>query len=65
MNDLYQNVTDRIVVAAEADTLLWVKSWSVAGDLSPMNTAMRRPYRGVNYLLLGLEVEPRGYSASH
>jgi antirestriction protein ArdC len=64
MNDLYQNVTDRIVAAIEAGTPPWIKPWSVAGDLRPLNAATRRPYRGINSVLLGLEAQTQGYARS-
>ena len=63
-HDLYQSITDRIVAAVEAGTPPWVKPWSVSGDLRPMNAATRRPYRGINNLLLGLEADLRGYTHS-
>ena len=51
MNDLYLQVTSRIVEALERGTAPWVRPWSVV-DAQPMNAASRRPYRGINVVLL-------------
>ena len=62
-HDLYQEVTDRIVAAIEAGTPPWVKPWSVS-DQRPRNATTNRAYRGVNYVLLGLEADAKGYPDS-
>ena len=61
-HDLYQAVTDRIVVALEAGTPPWIRPWS--GDLErvPVNGFSRRPYRGINCILLTLEAQLRGFA---
>lgn len=51
--DVYQLVTDRITAALEAGTIPWQKPWASLGGL-PRNLASRRPYRGMNVLLLSL-----------
>lgn len=51
--DVYQLVTDRITAALEAGTVPWKKPWAAVGGL-PRNLATRRPYRGMNVLLLSL-----------
>jgi antirestriction protein ArdC len=61
MRDLYQEVTDRIVASLEAGVPPWVKPWSGDPDPLPLNASTRRPYRGVNVLLLQLESFARGY----
>jgi antirestriction protein ArdC len=63
MNDLYQSVTDRIVAALEAGTPPWVKPWTANADSGlPVNAGTRRPYRGINVVLLMLEAMSRGYN---
>jgi antirestriction protein ArdC len=59
--DLYQVVTDKIVAALEAGTPPWIRPWS--GDLErvPVNGFSRRPYRGINCILLTLEAQLRGF----
>jgi antirestriction protein ArdC len=61
MKDFYQDVTNRIVAAIEAGTLPRVRPWSVS-DHRPRNAATKRPYRGMNSILLGLEAQLRGYA---
>ena len=60
--DLYQVVTDKIVAALEAGTPPWIRPWSGALEAIPTNGASRRPYRGINYVLLTLEAQLRGFS---
>jgi len=59
-DDLYASVTERIVAALERGAPPWVKPWSQDLDL-PMNAASRRPYRGINTVLLALEATSHGY----
>jgi antirestriction protein ArdC len=61
MRDLYAEVTARIVAALEAGTPPWIRPWS--GDLErvPVNGFSRRPYRGINCILLTLEAQLRGF----
>lgn len=62
MRDLYAEVTSKIVDALEAGTPPWIRPWS--GDLErvPTNGSSRRPYRGINCVLLGFEAQLRGFS---
>ena len=62
MKDFYQDVTNRIVAAIEAGTPPWVRPWSVT-DQRPHNAATKRPYRGINTVLLGLEAGLKGYAS--
>ena len=59
--DLYAAVTGRIVAALERGAPPWVRPWSQDVDSMPMNAAGRRPYRGINALLLTLEANSQGY----
>jgi len=59
--DLYAETTARIVAALEQGTAPWVRPWSTGIDTLPMNGGTRRPYRGVNVLLLELEAAAHGY----
>jgi antirestriction protein ArdC len=60
-DDLYASVTARIVAALERGAPPWVRPWSQDVDTMPMNAASRRPYTGVNALLLALEATSQGY----
>lgn len=48
--NVYEIVTDRISKALEQGTVPWRKPWTVN---APMNLVSKKPYRGVNVLLLG------------
>jgi antirestriction protein ArdC len=57
--DLYATVTNRIVAELENGFAPWVKPWSrsIKGGVSialPYNASTRKPYRGINILLLGM-----------
>ncbi|MDQ3254611.1 MAG: zincin-like metallopeptidase domain-containing protein [Acidobacteriota bacterium] len=49
--DVYSIVTERMIALLEAGTAPWRKTWH-GGD-SPRNLISKKPYRGVNTLLLG------------
>jgi len=51
--DLYALVTDQIIAALRAGVVPWRKPWHDLGT-TPANAISKRPYRGVNTLLLGL-----------
>jgi antirestriction protein ArdC len=49
---VYELVTERILASLKAGTVPWRKPWSEQAP--PENALTRRPYRGVNVLLLGM-----------
>jgi antirestriction protein ArdC len=52
-NNLYANVTARILVQLETGSAPWVKPWSATpGKNMPHNAATNRPYSGCNVVLL-------------
>jgi antirestriction protein ArdC len=51
-NKVYDYVTERIVKALEAGTVPWHKPWADLG--ASQNLISRKPYRGINVLLLAL-----------
>ena len=54
-NNLYQNVTARILAELETGSAPWVKPWSATpGRNIPHNAATGRPYSGCNVVLLWL-----------
>lgn len=63
-SDVYQQVTDRIIAELEKGSAPWVKPWrDVRGaGATPYNAGSKRPYSGVNILLLWIEAMARGYS---
>ena len=62
--DLYAETTARIIAALEQGTPPWVRPWSTLPDALPMNAQSRRPYRGINFTLLSLVAEQRGYAVN-
>ncbi|MCW3128265.1 MAG: hypothetical protein JWO03_3923 [Bacteroidetes bacterium] len=50
--DVYAIATERIIAHLENGTIPWRKPWTDAGI--PMNFVSRKPYRGINLLLLNL-----------
>src|SRR4051812_34442047 len=51
--DAYQAVTDTIIASLEKGEVPWRKPWTQAGNL-PLSLSSKKPYRGVNVLLLAL-----------
>jgi len=49
---IYEIVTDRIVALLEKGVVPWQKSWN-SNQQAPQNLVSRKPYRGINVLLLG------------
>ena len=49
--DVYSIVTEKIMTALEAGTIPWRKPWADGGV--PRNLISKKPYRGINYFLLG------------
>lgn len=52
--DLYAEVTERVIAELEAGRLPWVQPWDSAACTTglPRNATTRRPYSGINILLL-------------
>ena len=62
IKDLYASVTNQIIAALEAGTPPWVCPWARGyGSVLPFNLMTKRPYRGVNVLLLNLQQMAHGY----
>jgi antirestriction protein ArdC len=60
--DLYAETTARIVAALERGVAPWVRPWSTGVDTLPLNAGTKRPYRGINVVLLALEAAASGYA---
>jgi len=61
----YQIVTDRIAKLLEAGVVPWKASWVKQGYQSPQSFITRKPYRGINRLLLGVMAHVQGYSSPY
>jgi antirestriction protein ArdC len=57
--DIYETVTNKIIALLEAGTIPWKKPWTGRGV--PKNFLTRKPYRGINILLLN----SLGYSQNY
>jgi antirestriction protein ArdC len=57
---IYQIVTDRITALLEKGVVPWQKNWS-ANQQPPQNLVSRKPYRGINILLL----QSMGYTSPY
>ena len=63
ISDLYQSVTNQIIVALEAGTPPWICPWHRGdADVAPANITTGKPYRGVNVLLLNMQLMGRGFA---
>ncbi len=60
VRDLYAETTARIIAALEQGHPVGAP-WSQDVDSMPVNAGTRRPYRGINALLLALEATSHGY----
>ena len=57
--NLYQEVTDRIILEMEKGTDAWQKTW---GSTMPRNLSSKRDYNGINIFLLWIEQNEKGYA---
>lgn len=66
MKDIYQSVTDKIVNALQEGVVPWIKPWSHRTNGSdspyPINAVTRRPYSGINLVLLWAEARLQGFT---
>lgn len=60
----YQIVTDRIVALLETGVIPWKASWIRQG-YQPQSFVTRKPYRGINRLLLGVIAQMQGYRSPY
>jgi antirestriction protein ArdC len=62
ITDLYATVTNQIIAALEAGTPPWTCPWARGqGSALPVNIFTRKPYRGINVLLLNMQALSNGY----
>lgn len=65
LKDVYSSVTNRIIEAMESGTPPWVHPWqSEAGSMLPFNLSSGLHYRGINVLLLNMQVMQCGYAVN-
>lgn len=63
--DIFQRVTDLIVKAVEDGAGSYRMPWRTSGGFpnSPINAISRRPYRGINVLVLWAVAQEKGYKS--
>jgi antirestriction protein ArdC len=63
--DIYQRVTDTIVKAIEEGAGSYRMPWRTSGEFpqSPINAISRKPYRGINVILLWATAQAKGYQS--
>jgi antirestriction protein ArdC len=62
--EIRQQIANRIVEALKAGTAPWLRPWSSLTNCGiPANVVSRRPYTGVNTLLLDLVARERGWAS--
>lgn len=59
---VYQEITDRIVAELERGATPWVKPWRTDSS-ADSNVVSKKPYRGINRLLLGMSSMASGYNS--
>ena len=57
--DVYQIVTNRIIELLEQHIIPWRKPWIESGF--PQNLITKKPYRGINVMLLNTLPYPQSY----
>lgn len=62
MSDLYQTITNKIITALETKQATHGQRWIGQGtNRLPVNYATKRPYSGINTLMLLIEAQDRGF----
>ena len=61
--DLYQQITDKIIGQLEKGVAPWQQPWASVGGGMPRNVVSRKPYRGINTLLLWDASSEHGYQS--
>jgi antirestriction protein ArdC len=62
--DTYQVVTDQIVEMLENGTAPWHQPWSETTGGLPLSMSSKKPYRGINVLLLQMVSVAKGYQSA-
>ncbi len=68
-DNLYRDITDKIIAELEQGIVPWVQPWTSTGQLCPLglpvNGLTRRSYSGINILLLWSALEERGFASPY
>lgn len=61
--DVYELVTDRVIASLEKGVIPWKKPWT-GSDAVPCNLVSKRPYHGINFILLSMSPYSSRYWAT-
>jgi antirestriction protein ArdC len=64
LNKVHTIITEKIIAALEAGVVPWRKPWA-GGAASPQNLVSKRPYSGINVLLLSLTAAGKGFTSPY
>ena len=68
-DNLYREITDKIITELERGIVSWVQPWTNGKQLCPLglpvNGLTRRSYSGINILLLWSALEERGFASPY
>jgi len=68
-DNLYRDITDKIIAELEQGIVPWVQPWTSGSQLCPLglpvNGLTRRSYSGINILLLWSALEDRGFASPY
>lgn len=68
-DNLYRDITDKIMAELERGIVPWVQPWTSGSQLCPLglpvNGLTRRSYSGINILLLWLALGERGFASPY
>jgi len=62
--NVYEIITDRFLEQLKNGDVPWRRPWKMLGD-GPMNIKTKKPYNGINILLLLMQQYPRNFWASY
>lgn len=64
-SNIYEEITNKIIKELESGVVPWVQPWSSKYDTrEPRNAVSKRPYSGINTLILWLTQKDKGYTNS-
>ena len=64
LNKVHTIITEKIIAALEAGVVPWRKPWA-GGAASPQNLISKRPYSGINVLLLSMTAAEKGFTSPY
>jgi antirestriction protein ArdC len=67
--NIYREITDKIIADLERGIVPWVQPWTIGSQLCPLglpiNGLTRRSYSGINILLLWSALEDKGFASAY